>query len=173
MSKLTFILGGSRSGKSKFAEQCAEKSTRKVVYVATCRTDLLDPEMRERIDRHKSQRPSHWQTVENQFDLKQLAQEFSGHVLLIDCLTLWLSNEMEHNDDTQLILQKLESGLRHFKNNDVETIIVSNELGMGIVPVSSETRQYRDLVGWANQLVARYADSVQFIVAGLPLILKE
>jgi adenosylcobinamide kinase/adenosylcobinamide-phosphate guanylyltransferase len=167
------VFGGSRSGKSSFAEATATQYGQNVVYVATCRTADLDTEMKHRIRRHREQRPSNWETVENVFDFQELAKHCSGKIMLMDCLTMWLGNAMEvHNNNLDTILEELENGLLALKQNQVTAVIVSNEVGMGIVPMGGETRAYRDLVGWANQKVAKHADFVDFIAAGCPLKLK-
>ncbi|MBN2069336.1 MAG: bifunctional adenosylcobinamide kinase/adenosylcobinamide-phosphate guanylyltransferase [Opitutales bacterium] len=167
------IFGGSRSGKSRFAENTAAESGNEVFYVATCRTSDLDAEMQDRIRRHREQRPTTWETVENIFDFSMLAKKCAGKTMLLDCLTMWLGNALEvHNGNLDAILEELEQGLNHLKEQSVTAVIVSNEVGMGIVPMGGATRAYRDLVGWANQKVASHAETVDFIAAGCPLRLK-
>lgn len=170
-SKLTLILGGARSGKSSRAEQLAAAEGRPVVYIATCATTLADPEMGERIQKHRAQRPSHWTTSENNFDLPALFTEHSEKTLLLDCLTLWLSYHCETIEESSL-LSNLEAALEVARQQSISLIIVSNELGMGLVPSTPLGRSFRDLCGRANQMVARHADHVEFQIAGLPLILK-
>lgn len=174
MSTLSFILGGSRSGKSARAESLAAKiaGDEAVIYVATCRASGLDDEMQARIHQHQRSRPEHWITEEDQFDLIQLAEKHTGKTILIDCLTLWLSHCSETDGEAQITLNRLEQGLKSFKNNNTRLIIVSNELGGGLIPVDSASRAYRDLVGSANQLVAKQADLVELVVAGIPLPIK-
>lgn len=167
-----FILGGSRSGKSTWAEKVAQKSSRPVAYLATCRTSNLDVEMKDRISRHREQRPSEWITIEDQFDLIQIAKDYSSYTLVIDCLTLWLANEMTQST-TEQVLKLLEQSIDALIENGIHALIVSNEVGMGIVPIGKETREYRDLVGWANQLVAGKAEHVQWTVAGIRINLKK
>lgn len=167
-----FVLGGSRSGKSAFAETLASQSTHPVVYVATCRTEGLDTEMAERLCLHRERRPSDWKTIENQFDLVQIAAENPNTCLLIDCLTLWVSNAMEECADIHSMLSTLESGIDAIVRNNCQAIIVSCEIGLGIVPLGREIRQYRDSIGSANQLVAKHSARVDFLAAGLPLKLK-
>jgi len=166
------VTGGSRSGKSTFAEQLAIQSPRPVVYLATCRTSDLDAEMQDRIRRHRAQRPAAWETLEDLFDLVAVAEAHAGKTLLLDCLTLWLADAMGRLADAEAILSELDAGLQAMLDHGIHAIIVSNEIGMGLVPLGKENRAYRDLVGWANQRVARHATHVQFIVAGLPLNLK-
>ncbi len=171
-ASIDFILGACRSGKSRQAELLAKASGRSVVYVATCRTSGIDHEMEERIKRHRQDRPSDWHTVENSFDLEALALQHRGATLLIDCLTMWVSHLSEQLG-TEEVLSKLETGLRAIRDHGVHAIIVSNEVGMGIVPVDADTRHWRDLVGWANQLTSRNADNVYWMVAGIPLQVKR
>ncbi len=169
---ITLVIGGSRSGKSSRAEALARDLEGEVVYVATCRTAGLDAEMEARIHRHREDRPNHWQTVEDRFDLVDLAVDYAGRVLLLDCLTLWLAHWLEVDGEIDAVLRRLEGGLAAFRESGVTVIIVSNEVGCGIVPLGPETRAYRDLVGWANQLVARAADRVEWVVAGIPVEIK-
>lgn len=169
---LTFVVGGSRSGKSSRAEGMARGAGLGVVYLATCRTQDLDPEMAERIRRHREDRPSHWVTVEDRFDLVNLAGEISGRLLLMDCLTLWLAHWLEVEGEVDAVLGRLKEGLAALRAHRVTAIVVSNEVGCGIVPLGAGTRAYRDLVGWANQLMAREADHVEWIVAGIPVVIK-
>ncbi|MBN2234132.1 MAG: bifunctional adenosylcobinamide kinase/adenosylcobinamide-phosphate guanylyltransferase [Opitutales bacterium] len=171
-ASIDFILGACRSGKSRQAELLARTSGRSVVYVATCRTSGIDHEMEERIKRHRQDRPSEWQTVENSFDLEALARDHRGSTLLIDCLTMWVSHLSEYLG-TKEVLGKLGTELQAIRENDIHAIIVSNEVGMGIVPVDADTRRWRDLVGWANQLASRNADNVYWMVAGIPLQVKS
>jgi adenosylcobinamide kinase/adenosylcobinamide-phosphate guanylyltransferase len=169
---LHLILGGSRSGKSRYAEQLAASTAHPVTYVATYATSQFDPEMEDRLARHRKQRPAHWTTVENRFDLKNLFREQSQSLILLDCLTLWLSYRQMAQPDSDVILSELEEALRSITVESPGVIIVSNELGLGMVPSSPDGRNFRDLAGSANQLAARSASRVDFIVAGLPLVLK-
>lgn len=173
-----FVLGGARSGKSARAEALAKElaennGTLPVVYIATCATTHgLDAEMAERIARHRADRPSHWKTLENRFDLAAVFAEHAGHLVLLDCLTLWLSWQIGLGQSEAQILATLEDALEAARLHGVRLIAVSNELGMGLVPLGAENRAYRDLVGRANQLVAARAAAVEFVAAGLPLRLK-
>lgn len=170
-----FLLGGVRSGKSLRAEALAREEAGEVVYVATMATgDPLDGEMRERLAIHRSRRPPHWTTIENRFDLDAIFAENPGKPVLLDCLTMWLSwwccQEARLCDEA--ILANLEHALAQVSVHGVRLIVVGNEIGMGLVPLGPENRAYRDLSGRANQLVARHADTVEFMVAGLPLRVK-
>jgi len=167
-----FILGGSRSGKSRRAESVAVASGRAVAYIATYAADLTDDEMRLRVERHQRQRPPHWTTIENRFDLESVVTEINDVVFLLDCLTLWLSFHLTAGRPSDQVLRELELTLLRVRKLERSLIIVSNEVGAGIVPSTSEGRAFRDLCGLANQLVAAHATIVELIVAGLPLVLK-
>ena len=168
---ITLILGGARSGKSRRAEQKAAETKRPVVYIATYSTAFGDPEMHQRIALHRATRPSHWTTIENEFNLDTIFVEHAGKTVLIDCLTLWLSYHCEQIPEAE-ILSRLKDSLQTARSQNITLFIVSNELGMGLIPESSLGRSFRDLCGRANQTVAALADHVEFQIAGLPLILK-
>lgn len=179
---LTLILGGARSGKSRYAQSLCGHSER-VVYIATARADEVaaDHEMRERVARHRADRPANWTTVEEPLDLPRAVREAPVEaVLLIDCVTLWVSNLMwEYRGQTAaaqegLILARVDDLILASRRSEGagEIIIVSNEVGGGLAPETPVGRAFRDLQGFANQRLARAADKVIFIVAGLPLPLK-
>ncbi|MDQ3622924.1 MAG: bifunctional adenosylcobinamide kinase/adenosylcobinamide-phosphate guanylyltransferase [Verrucomicrobiota bacterium] len=171
-ASLHLVIGGSRSGKSRHAEALASSSGLPVCYVATYATHADDAEMRKRIEQHRERRPAHWKTVENRFDLQELMREHEGELLLVDCLTLWLSFLQVQQRSEEQILAELEAALRMAGEKSGALILVSNELGMGLVPVTPAGRDFRDLCGRANQLAAAHATRVDFMVAGLPLTLK-
>ena len=179
---MTLILGGARSGKSRYAQSLWGNSGR-VVYIATARADEVarDHEMRERVARHRADRPANWTTVEEPLDLPRAVREAPAEaILLIDCVTLWVSNLMwEYRGQTtaaqeRLILAQVDDLILASRRSECagEIIIVSNEVGGGLAPESPVARAFRDLQGFANQRLARAADKVVFIVAGLPLPLK-
>lgn len=170
-SKITLILGGARSGKSRRAEQLAGDAGHPVIYVATYASNQTDPEMLERISKHQCTRPTYWTTIENEFDLQSIFQTHDGKTVLIDCLTLWLSYHCEKTSEPDL-LALLDASLLAARRHNISLYIVSNELGMGLVPGSPLGRSFRDLCGRANQKAAQAADHVEFQIAGLPLILK-
>lgn len=182
MGKITFILGGVRSGKSSFAEKLAleeEKAGLSIVYLATCESRLEDPEMTARIDRHKSRRPESWSTVEEPFSPEtHIAALPDKSVVLMDCLSLWVNNLLltlpEGNDDraADSILSRVRAFFHSAILSRGDVIVVSNETGCGVVPSSHLGRLYRDILGWANQEAAHFADEVWFLVAGLPQKLK-
>jgi adenosylcobinamide kinase / adenosylcobinamide-phosphate guanylyltransferase len=167
-----FVLGGSRSGKSRRAESLAIASGQPVAFIATYAADPFDREMRLRVERHQKQRPSHWKIIENRFDLENIVAETTDVLFLIDCLTLWLSFHLTAGRSPSHILQELEQTMLRVRKLERSLIIVSNEVGAGLVPMTPDGRAFRDLCGLANQLVAAHATIVELIVAGLPLVLK-
>lgn len=172
---ISLILGGARSGKSRYAQQLAARNQKPVFYIATASPSAIDAEMAQRIERHQADRPADWQLVEQATRLHDAIDKYgreSERVLLVDCLTLWLNNELYYNSDTSFELLSGEL-LRSLSDACCDVILVSNEVGMGIVPMGAITRQFVDWQGWLNQAVAKTADSVTFVAAGLPLILKE
>lgn len=168
---ISLILGGARSGKSRYAEQLASRSQLPVLYIATA--TALDAEMAARIAHHQQQRPSEWQLCECPLQLAEaLAQESKkNQCILVDCLTLWLNNQLfaqPQQDFAQLFNQLLES----LQGASAEIIFVANEVGLGVIPLGEISRQFVDEAGRLNQQLAKVADSVVFIAAGLPLYLK-
>jgi len=172
ISLLHFVLGGSRSGKRRHAEALAAASGMAVCFVATYATDTVDEEMQARIVQHRNRRPSHWRTLENRFDLRNQVLESENTLLLVDSVTLWLSFHLMQRRPPELILADLEESLQIVRDLGRAVILVSDEVGMGLVPATQEGRIFRDLCGSANQLITRHATKVEFIVAGLPWILK-
>ncbi len=166
---ITFVVGGVRSGKSRFAQTLATRHKR-VLFIATARGS--DDEMRAKIARHRDDRPAHWQTAEEPFDLDgTLRASAAGHdIVLIDCLTLWVSNVLpEAADERAARLDRFYEALRVLA---CPAVIVSNEVGSGIVPAYATGRVYRDLLGETNQRVAALAGTVVLMVAGIPLAIK-
>ncbi|MGB0496557.1 MAG: bifunctional adenosylcobinamide kinase/adenosylcobinamide-phosphate guanylyltransferase [Kangiellaceae bacterium] len=174
---IKLILGGARSGKSSFAENIAKTNHKNVCYIATATAG--DNEMADRIAHHQSTRPKHWDLMEEPFYLSQSMrnlENFRGTVL-IDCVTLWLSNWICLVDQEPNKLNDWQDERQNFLDALVtsrsKVIIVSNEVGSGIVPMGELTRQFADNAGWLNQNLAEIADQVTLVVAGLPLLLKE
>jgi len=170
---VTLVLGGVRSGKSRYAQQIAERAER-VTFVATAeRRD--DAEMHAKIERHRADRPEHWTTIEEPLQLAQAIHQAgqNSEVILIDCLTLFASNLLEAcgNNPTQLQTHTDEL-CATLRTPPCSIVLVSNEVGSGVVPAYELGRQFRDLVGEINQRVASISDTVLFMVAGLPLLLK-
>jgi len=171
MNKITLILGGARSGKSSYALGLARKY-KKVAFIATCLG--LDKEMQERIRLHKESRPKHWKTFEEPKDLARLIGKLGNgfDCILIDCLTLLVSNLILSKNTQEQILEKIEELLVVLSKKKTRVIMVSNDVGLGLVPVNKLGRDFRDIAGRVNQMVARNADKVFFIVAGIPLEIK-
>lgn len=176
--KLILVLGGTRSGKSYFAERMAESLGERVVYLATAA--VLDEEMALRVVNHRQRRPDKWQTREESIRVVDQVEGLSGDfdVILLDCLTLWLTNLLL--DDTFsgpekeiYIVNQVEQLARTCVHSKAHVIIVSNEVGHGLVPDNSLGRAFRDLSGQANQIIAKNADEVYWVVAGLPLEIKS
>jgi adenosylcobinamide kinase / adenosylcobinamide-phosphate guanylyltransferase len=165
---IELVIGGARSGKSSFAEQQACASGLRVSYVATC--EALDEEMSERIAHHRNRRPAEWRTVEEPLSLSDaLRREAATDVcVLVDCLTLWLSNAMFAKREEEI--DKLLATLPMLPGR---VLLVSNEVGWGIVPESALARRFRDEQGRLNQRIAAIADQVTLVAAGLPLTLKS
>ena len=168
MAEITFILGGARSGKSYLAVKMAKEKSKKVAFIATCKP--LDEEMKERIKLHKEVRPKNWQTFEESEDvallLKKIDNEFD--VIIIDCLTILISNLLLKGLKEKDIQEKIKRIMKSKAN----IIIVSNEVGLGIVPGNKLARDFRDIAGKINQMVAKEAKEVFFMVSGLPLKIK-
>ena len=210
LNKVQLIIGGARSGKSSLAEQYAKSSNLPVTYIATAQA--FDAEMQQRIAQHQAERPEHWHLIESPLLLAHAIESAiasststSGICILVDCLTLWLSNSLckpnVDNDSTvdgnlnfcnldywqqekaQLlsVLERIQqqkntqesaSVERHVERR-VEIILVSNEVGHGIVPMGELSRGFVDQAGWLHQAIAKMADNVEFVMAGLPLTLKS
>lgn len=163
------VLGGARSGKSDYAERRAEALGGALVYIAT--GEALDAEMAERIARHRADRGPRWHTVEAPLELAAaLAREArEGRAVLVDCLTLWISNLMHAGRDPATETDHLVAALATAAG---PVVLVANEVGLGIVPENALARRFRDAAGRVNRRIAEIADEVQFIAAGLPLMLK-
>jgi adenosylcobinamide kinase/adenosylcobinamide-phosphate guanylyltransferase len=191
MGKLTLILGGARSGKSSYAERRAkELGGDSVLYVATSETK--DEEMVERVEKHRSERPSAWGTVEAPRNVAQaLRRGRSGEkVVLLDCMTFLVANhlmeaaapedypfDIPSSDpfDAEIeatVVAEVESLIKYLQEVDIEILVVSNEVGLGVVPPYELGRAYRDILGRANQILARHANEVLLFVAGIPMKVK-
>ena len=168
---LELILGGARSGKSRFAERRAVESGLAVTYIAT--SQALDGEMAERIAHHRARRPPHWSLLEEPLQLARLLREQAAadRCLLVDCLTLWLTNLLMLDDRARLAEQR-DALLGCLAELPGRVLLVSNETGLGVVPLGELTRRYVDEAGWLHQAVAEQAQRVIFMVAGLPMTLK-
>ena len=170
--KLILITGGCRSGKSQFALDYANRHFRKKLYLATC--EALDEEMVKRIEDHKKRRGLDWQTVEEPIKIAEAIRQHENdmEVILLDCVTLWLSNLLMRQESDHEIMNEVSRLMDTVKQGQTSFIFVSNEVGMGIVPVEPLGRRFRDLSGMANQKIAEAAQTVIFMVSGIPIFLK-
>lgn len=168
---LQLILGGARSGKSRLAEKLATDSGLSVTYIAT--SQPLDGEMSARVAHHRERRPTEWGLIEEPVELARVLKENAtpNHCLLVDCLTLWLTNLLMLEDPDRL-KEEREALLQTLATLPGEIIFVSNETGMGVVPLGELTRRYVDEAGWLHQALAERYQRVVLTVAGLPLTLK-
>lgn len=168
---LQLILGGARSGKSRLAEKLASDSALPVTYIATSQPQ--DGEMNARVTLHRQRRPSHWGLIEEPLELARVLREHAapGQCLLVDCLTLWLTNLLMLDDPQRLGVER-EQLLDCLASLPGEIIFVSNETGLGVVPLGELTRRYVDEAGWLHQALAERCQRVVLTVAGLPLTLK-
>lgn len=167
----TLVLGGARSGKSHYAQQLAEQTGKQLVYIATATAG--DNEMKLRIEQHQRQRPASWSTVEEPLKLAGVITQYADneHCILVDCLTLWLSNCMA-SENAGAIEQQLDHLVETVNGINTDLIMVSNEVGQGIVPMGELSRQFVDESGRMHQKLAQMCERVVFIIAGLPQILK-
>ncbi len=183
MGRLILVLGGARSGKSAYAQQLARKADEErgggVVYIATA--EAGDEEMRERIERHRRARPPGWETVEAPRGVAAVvARVGEGRAaVILDCLTLLVSNlllaegeDADREEATRRVLREVEELIEAARAVEADVIVVSNEVGMGVVPPTPLGRLFQDIAGQANQLLAQAADEVYFLLAGLPQRLK-
>jgi adenosylcobinamide kinase/adenosylcobinamide-phosphate guanylyltransferase len=172
--KLTFILGGVRSGKSSFAVKLASELSERVLYIAT--GIPIDEEMKERIEKHRKSRPEKWKTIEEEDIVSAILKHQDHKTILIDCLNFFISNmitdQEKPENSADKIIDKVKELLNVVTKTNSNAIIVGNEVGMGVVPPYPLGRFYRDITGYANQLVAKKADEVYFVMAGIPLKIK-
>jgi adenosylcobinamide kinase/adenosylcobinamide-phosphate guanylyltransferase len=170
MSKLIFITGGARSGKSRYAQELALQYSDHPVYVATAR--IWDEEFRQRIDRHRQERDERWTSMEEEKQLSRLPLD--GRVAVIDCVTLWMTNFFSDlHADIDACLTACRREIDALTMKDAVLILISNEIGMGLHADTPAGRQFTDLQGWVNQYIAAKADQAIFMVSGIPLMLKN
>jgi len=172
MKETILVIGGCRSGKSSFALDYANRHFRQKVFLAT--GQALDDEMKRRISRHREARGPDWKTIEEPKKLTEALESlrFQTEVILIDCLTLWVSNLLMHGEGEEQILSRVEALIELIQKVPQSIIVVSNEVGGGIVPENKIARIFRDIVGLVNQRVAACSDTVVLTVAGLPHVIK-
>ena len=169
MRKITLVTGGQRSGKSSFAQKLALSLSEHPVYIAT--SAIWDEEHRRRIERHKADRGSEWENVEELKDLQLV--NVQGKVVVVDCVTLWATNFFTDNDgDVALSLQEISTRFEQFVQQDAHFIFVTNEIGLGGISINEMQRRFTDLQGWVNQFIASQTDAVVLMVSGLPVKIK-
>lgn len=175
-NKIILVTGGARSGKSSFSERLVCENSRKRAYVATC--PVLDDEMRSRVERHRKDRAARqWDTIEEQIDLAgalRLAEESGADGILVDCLTLWINNLLYHDPDfaEDAMKEKCSDLIAALENYPGLVVLVLNEVGLGIVPDTPLSRNFRDCSGRCGQMLAAAADEVWFCVCGIPRKIK-
>jgi adenosylcobinamide kinase/adenosylcobinamide-phosphate guanylyltransferase len=173
LKEIVFVIGGCRSGKSTYAMQTAEKvPAEQKIFIATCVPQ--DDEMKRRVARHQKERSQNWVTVEAPLDLPEAILQNSrrGDVILVDCLTLWVSNLLMETGDQNKIEDTISQLIEALEKTAGPIVLVSNEVGAGIVPENRLARQFRDITGWVNQAVAKCANKVVWMVAGIPVTVK-
>ena len=169
MAKIVFITGGQRSGKSSFAQKLAEEKSDSPIYLATAR--IWDEDFHNRVKRHQSDRGEQWQTIEEEIEIGK--HNFSGKTVLMDCVTLWLTNILYKNrNNIENSLKEAKQEWQKFIAQETDLIVVSNELGMGVHPENEIARKFADLQGWMNQQIAQDADEVFLMVSGLRVKIK-
>lgn len=170
--EILLVTGGCRSGKSAYAQDWAEKTSSKRIYLATAR--VLDREMADRVKRHQDIRGPGWVTVEEPLNLSAAIERVQGEtgVILVDCLTLWVTNLLLEDRADDHILREVDRVTESLSRSAVSIALVTNEVGLGIVPDNPLARRFRDLAGSVNQKMAQAADRVVLTVAGLPLTVK-
>jgi adenosylcobinamide kinase / adenosylcobinamide-phosphate guanylyltransferase len=170
MTRHCLVLGGARSGKTAFAERLALHAGSRPAYLATA--EVLDREMRDRVTSHQSNRGTRFTTIEEPLKLSHtiLRAGAEHDVILVDCLTLWITNLLIANEDVSVAVSELCATLIEFRQAKV--VLVSNEVGLGIVPDNAMARTFRDLAGSAHQRLAEVCEDVYFVAAGLPLTMK-
>lgn len=170
---IIFVTGGARSGKSDFVQELAEAMEGRRLFLATA--EALDDEMKERIRKHKEKRGNRWDTLEEPLDLGNAIRSVvkSYGTILVDCLTVWLSNLLgEYKDEDEIISEMVDDFFSSMDDCEGTLIVVSNEVGLGIVPENRLARVYRDKLGFLNQRMARRADQVYILFSGIPVKIK-
>jgi len=170
LAKIFFITGGTRSGKSSYAMNQALNLSNNPTYIATAR--CWDKDFEDRIQRHKDDRDERWTSIEEEKSVSQL--DLVGKVVVIDCVTLWLTNFfMDCDSDIEKALTEFKHEINQLEKIEATFLIISNELGMGTHADTELGRKFTDLQGWANQYIAQKADKVTFVVSGIPMLIKD
>lgn len=169
MRKIIYITGGQRSGKSRFAQNLAKQLSENPVYLATAH--IWDEDFQARVQRHQNDRGPEWENIEEETNISRL--NLDGRVVLLDCITLWLTNFFFQSDyQPDLTLKKAKAEWTRFREKDLTLLVVSNEIGMGVHAESEASRKFADLQGWMNQQLAADADEAYLLVSGIPIKLK-
>jgi adenosylcobinamide kinase/adenosylcobinamide-phosphate guanylyltransferase len=170
--KTILITGGCRSGKSRYALDYANRHFSRKLFLATC--EVLDDEMARRVENHRKTRGPEWETVEEPVEIVERIRQYGEkvEVILIDCVTLWLSNLLMKGEADSTVMDEVARFVEVLGQERTSFVIVSNEVGMGIVPADPLSRRFRDLAGTANQRIAHGVDTVILMVSGIPLFLK-
>jgi adenosylcobinamide kinase/adenosylcobinamide-phosphate guanylyltransferase len=170
---LTVLLGGARSGKSVLAIEIADRTGAGVTYLATSPEIPGDDDLAERIASHRAERPSSWTTVEEQLDIVDALARVDTDVVILDCLTVWTGNMLHHGRDESAVLAESEAAISVIRDRKLDAVVVSNEVGLGIVPVNELAREYRDVLGRVNQRWVAAADRALFMAAGRAVPLRD
>ena len=170
---LTVLLGGARSGKSALAVEIATRSAQPVTYIATSPMIAGDDDLSQRIARHRAERPATWVTIEEELDLAAGIGRVGTPVVIVDCLPVWSGSMLHHGRDEQAMLDASDAAMSAIAERDLSAIVVTNEVGLGIVPVNDLARTYRDALGRVNQRWVAAADRALLMVAGRALPLHE
>ena len=166
MKNITLITGGVKSGKSSYAVKLAMQYDKPRIFIATA--EAFDDEMQKRINRHKQERGINFKTIEEHIHLSKALKSSTGSICIIDCITVWINNLLYYEK-----IEEIELFLDTLKEPPCDVVIVSNEVGMGIIPDNKLSRKYADLLGATNQKIAKTADNVIFMVSGIPLYIKK
>lgn len=169
--RLIFVLGGARSGKSSFAQKLAKRFDKRVVFIATA--TACDEEMRQRIKLHKRMRPRQWKTIEKTKDLAVEIKKIKNSTIIVECLSLLVSNLLFESKKERGMLKQINELIAAIEKSSNNVIVVSNEVGQGIVLENKQARTYRDILGKANQLMARKANEFYILFAGIPIEIKK
>ena len=172
MASTTLVLGGARSGKSRFAVDCHLPRAR-VTFVATAQAG--DGDMAQRIEQHRAERPGHWRTLEEPYDLVPRLRDActAADAVIVDCVTVWVANLLLRGDPDDHILKHADELATLLALHPAEVTLVSNEVGLGVHPATEDGRRFRDLLSFVNQRIAAAADRVVLMVAGVPLSVKD
>lgn len=167
-----YITGGARSGKSSYALERAANAGRNITFIATAQA--LDQEMQDRIRRHRKERPRHWKTIEEPIDLVYALDSVPSNAdaVIIDCVTLWVTNMLMMDATDTQVISRVQRTAKRIRRMNCTVIVVTNEVGGGIVPENKLARRFRDLVGTANRLLAAASDEAYACISGIPVRLK-